>query len=159
MFCSWICPARLPVELAAWARRLLRRRSKGRAVLSIPHLRWAKYGVLAGGALLAVLTSMNILVIFYPPAIFERQAYYWLTYGTVGWGAIFLAAALLADVFVEGGVWIRMGPMRRRRCAGAPSKGYEDDSRSQGCHEKSDGVHVASPCSATSAGAARTGTA
>jgi ferredoxin-type protein NapH len=102
LFCGWVCPARLPVELAAWIRR------KGRRpVVRAPWLRWVKYGVLAGGLGLAALTGWNLVALIYPPAILVREAHYCLVYGAAGWGAVVVAAAFVADLVVERGAWCR----------------------------------------------------
>lgn len=105
VFCGWVCPARLPVELAAWLRRRLRRRVK--LGLRAPWLRWAKYGVLAAGLGLVALTGWNLLALIYPPAVLTREAQYALAYGAMGWGAVVMAGAFVADLAVDGGAWCR----------------------------------------------------
>lgn len=105
VFCGWVCPARLPVELAAWLRRRTRRRFKGG--LRAPWLRWVKYGVLAAGLGLAALTGWNLLALIYPPAVLTREAQFALAYGAMGWGAVVMAGAFLADLAVDGGAWCR----------------------------------------------------
>lgn len=102
VFCGWICPARLPVELAAWTRRKTKHK-----VLKAPWLRWLKYGVLAGGLLLAILTGWNLVALIYPPAILVREAHYLLAYSSMGWGAVVIGVAFVADLVVDRGVWCR----------------------------------------------------
>ncbi len=104
VFCGWLCPARLPVELAAWTRRHRRRRKH---LLRAPWLRRFKYGVLVAGLILAVLLGWNLLALIYPPAILVREGHYLLTYGTLGWGAALLAVVLVGDLLVDGGIWCR----------------------------------------------------
>jgi len=103
VFCGWICPARLPVELAAW----FRRRTKRRFALSLPWLGWVKYGVLASGLLLAAFLGWNLLALVFPPAVIERETLFLITYGMLGWGALFLLGAFVADLFVDRGAWCR----------------------------------------------------
>jgi ferredoxin-type protein NapH len=102
VFCGWVCPARLPVELAAW----IRRRNK-RAIVKVPKLRWAKYGVLVGGLGLAGLMGWNLVALIYPPAILVREAQFLLAYGAMGWGAVVVGAAFVADLAVDKGAWCR----------------------------------------------------
>lgn len=103
VFCGWLCPARLPVELASW----LRRRLKRRATLRAPWLRWVKYGVLAAGLGLAALTGWSLVALIYPPAILVREAQLLLLHGAAGWGAVVVGGAFALDLFVDGGAWCR----------------------------------------------------
>jgi NapH/MauN family ferredoxin-type protein len=105
VFCGWVCPARLPVELAAWLRRRARRRFK--VGLRAPWLRWVKYGVLVAGLGLVALTGWNLLALIYPPAVLTREAQFVLAYGAMGWGAVVLGGAFVADLAVDGGAWCR----------------------------------------------------
>lgn len=103
VFCGWICPARLPVELAAW----FRKRTKRRFAISLPWLRWVKYGVLGVGILLAAFFGWNLLALIFPPAIIERETLFLISYGMLGWGAIFVLGAFVVDLFVDRGAWCR----------------------------------------------------
>ena len=77
------------------------------ATISVPKLRWIKYGVLVAGLILAALTGWNLVALIYPPAIFVREAHYVLTYSALGWGALVVGVAFVADVVVDGGAWCR----------------------------------------------------
>ncbi len=103
VFCGWICPARLPVELAGW----FRRRTQRRFAISLPWLRWVKYGVLGAGILLAASVGWNLLALIFPPAIIERETLFLISYGMLGWGALFVLGAFLVDLFVDRGAWCR----------------------------------------------------
>ena len=76
-------------------------------MVKAPWLRWAKYGVLACGLLLAALMGWNLVALIYPPAIFVREAHFLLAYGAMGWGAVVVGGALVADLVVDRGAWCR----------------------------------------------------
>jgi len=134
VFCGWICPARLPVELAAW----FRRRTKRRFTVSLPWLGWVKYGVLAVGLLLSAFLGWNLLALIFPPAIMERETLFLISYGMLGWGALFVLGAFIADLFVDGGAWCRGfcpgGALYSLVGRAAPVRIDVHEDRCVGCH-------------------------
>jgi ferredoxin-type protein NapH len=63
--------------------------------------------VLAAGLALVAATGWNLLALIYPPAVLTREAHYALAYGALGWGAVVVAGAFVADLAVDRGAWCR----------------------------------------------------
>jgi ferredoxin-type protein NapH len=73
IFCSWICPMGLLLEMTDKLRALLRfLEIRPR---NVPFARSTKYAVLVAGILLAAIGSVPILGYIYPPAIMSREAH------------------------------------------------------------------------------------
>ncbi len=71
VFCSWVCPMNLLLEMTDKLRRLL-------GFLELPpadlHFsRWIKYGLLGTGLVLAAVVSLPVLGAVYPPAVVSRE--------------------------------------------------------------------------------------
>ncbi len=97
-FCGWICPATGLYELNSALSRWLRAlglRSPARHF----DLRF-KYGVLAVGLLLSMVTGSIFFALIYPPAIIGRELYYAIALGGFGAGAVFFVLTLLFDLLV-----------------------------------------------------------
>ncbi len=97
-FCGWICPATLLYELnsmvggwLAWAGYHTGNRKFDKRL---------KYGVLAIGALLSMISGTVLFAAIYPPAIIGREIFYAVVYGGFGAGAVFFAATLAFDLLV-----------------------------------------------------------
>ncbi len=71
VFCSWICPVGLLLELTDRLRGILRFLEV--APREIRFSRWIKYTLLAVGILLTALLAMPVLGYVYPPAIVGRE--------------------------------------------------------------------------------------
>lgn len=119
VFCSWICPVGLMLEMSDKLRGWLR-------FLEIrPHDvhfdRRTKYALLFVGAITAFVTAAPILGYIYPPAIFNREAHdlvfgifdraeaghfgFWA--GGLTWASFILLGILLFEVFVSRRWWCR----------------------------------------------------
>ncbi len=71
VFCSWICPVGLLLELTDKARGLLSFLEIKPRSLRFP--RSFKYVILAGGLLIAAISAVPVLGYIYPPAIVSRE--------------------------------------------------------------------------------------
>ncbi len=98
IFCGWICPATLIYELntnfAAWLRWA--GLNPGTRVFD---KRW-KYGVLAAGLGLSMVSGTVLVAGVYPPAIIGREIYYAVALGGFGIGSAFFIGTLLFDILV-----------------------------------------------------------
>lgn len=98
-FCSWICPATFIYELnsnlASWLRW---------AGIRLPNHRFdkrLKYGVLAIGLILTMVSGSVLMSAIYPPAIIGRETYYAIALEGFGVGAVFFILTLLFDLMVS----------------------------------------------------------
>ncbi len=71
VFCSWVCPMNLLLEMTDKLRRLL-------SFLELPPAdikfsRWIKYCLLGAGLVLAAVVSLPVLGFIYPPAVVGRE--------------------------------------------------------------------------------------
>ncbi len=98
MFCGWICPAtflyELNTNLAAWLRWA------GLKTGNMHFDKRLKYGVLAAGLLISMITGSIAVAAVYPPAIIGRELYYAIALGGFGAGIIFFIGTLLFDLLV-----------------------------------------------------------
>ncbi len=97
-FCGWICPAtfiyELNTNLGAWLRWA------GLKTGNVHFDRRLKYGVLAAGIILSIVTGSIMVAAIYPPAIIGREIYYAIALGGFGAGMIFFICTLLFDLLV-----------------------------------------------------------
>jgi len=97
-FCGWICPAtflyELNTNLGAWLHWA------GLKTGNMHFDRRMKYGVLAAGLALSMLTGSVMVAAVYPPAILGREIYYAIALGGFGSGMIFFLGTLLFDLLV-----------------------------------------------------------
>ena len=97
-FCGWICPAtflyELNTNLGAWLHWA------GLKTGNMHFDRRMKYGVLAAGLVLSMLTGSVMVAAVYPPAILGREIYYAIALGGFGSGMIFFLGTLLFDLLV-----------------------------------------------------------
>ncbi len=73
VFCSWICPMGLLMELSDKLRRVLAYVEIHPGNLKFP--RWTKFVLLAAGLLTATIFSVPVLGYIYPPTIIGREAH------------------------------------------------------------------------------------
>lgn len=97
-FCGWICPATLIYELnsnlGVWLEKL---------GLRISHRRFDKrfkYGVLAVGLILSMMSGTVLMASIYPPAVIGRELYFSIALGGFGGGTVFFVITLLFDLLV-----------------------------------------------------------
>lgn len=98
IFCGWICPANFIYELnetlSGWLRK------SGLRLGDQKFDRRFKYGVLAMGVVLCMLSGSVLFAGVYPPAIVGREIYYAIAQGGFGVGAVFFIVTLLFDLLV-----------------------------------------------------------
>ncbi len=105
IFCSWICPAYLIMEISNKLRKLLKfaEISPGEVKFSYNN----KYLVLLVGIIYALLLSIPLFPLIYPPAIVSRL-FHGLIFGTAVTGmSIMLGLIILFEIFVSPRWWCR----------------------------------------------------
>ena len=119
IFCSWICPMGLLMELSDKLRRVLGYLEIHPANLRFP--RWTKYVLLAAGLITATIFSIPVLGYIYPPTIIGREAHdfvfgifdraeeghfgFWA--GGLTWMSLIIVAIALFEVAVSRRWWCR----------------------------------------------------
>lgn len=105
VFCSWICPANLLLELTGKLRKLLRfaEITPGRVEFS----RKNKYVLLAAGLVVAAVVHLPLFFWVYPPAVLSRMVHAWV-FGTAMTGmVIVMLLIVLFELFVSPRWWCR----------------------------------------------------
>jgi len=104
-FCGWLCPY-LPLLSASNAlRSLLRRLGFEPPDLRLP--RRSSFVVLAALLVATALGNSQLAPLIYPPSLIGREVFRALFFGTLGSGALVLAAAFAFDSFVSRGGFCR----------------------------------------------------
>ena len=119
IFCSWICPVGLLMEVSDKIRNLLKFLEL--QPRNVRFSRWAKYTLLGVGLALAGFLSVPILGYIYPPAIMGREAHdfifglfdraeigkfgWW--FGGLTWMSLILLGIVLFEVLVSQRWWCR----------------------------------------------------
>ncbi len=119
VFCSWICPMGLLLELTDKIRSILRfLEIRPR---NVKFLRGTKYALLAVGLLLTTITAVPILGYAYPPAIINREGHdlifnafdraetglSGLSIAGLTWMSLILLAIVVFEVLVSRRWWCR----------------------------------------------------
>ncbi len=106
VFCGWLCPMHLLLEindgLRAWLRRNLG--------IRLHDLRFGwivKYWVLGGGLAITAVAGIQILPQLYPPAVIAREVFLLVFYGALGWGVVLIGLILLLELLVSRRWWCR----------------------------------------------------
>jgi len=105
VFCAWICPMHLLLELANSLRKLV-----AWAELPVRDLRFnhgLKYIVLALGIVVAAALSMPLMALIYPPAVIGREIQLGLRTATLGIGVYLVAGIAVFEIFVSRRWWCR----------------------------------------------------
>lgn len=105
IFCGWICPMHLILEINDWLRKLLQK--TGYNTRDIPFNRNSKYFVLIGGVLLAAIVGMPLLSLIYPPAVIGREIIYKVYRGWWGTGIMILASISFFELILSRRWWCR----------------------------------------------------
>ena len=119
VFCSWICPMGLLLEINDKLRDVLKFLEIRPRNLSFS--RGTKYGLLGGGAIVVALTSMPLLGYVYPPAILSRETHdlvfgmfdraeqgrfgFWT--GGLTWASLIILGIALFEVLISRRWWCR----------------------------------------------------
>lgn len=120
VFCAWVCPMTLLFDLAAKIRGLL---PKWLEITPLDVKIWdgSKYVLLGVGAFMALVSGVALLNYIYPPAIFGREAHFFVSAvfdraedGTVGFalvgltgGSVLLVALLVIEILVAPRIWCK----------------------------------------------------
>ncbi len=119
VFCSWICPMGLLMELSDKLRRVLGFLEIHPGNLRFP--RWTKFALLAAGLICATIFSVPVLGYIYPPTIIGREAHdfvfgifdraeeghfgFWA--GGLTWMSLIIVGIALFEVAVSRRWWCR----------------------------------------------------
>ena len=101
IFCGWICPADLLMELGSVLRRWAGIRR------DVQFSRGTKYAVLVVGLLASATLATQVFASVYPPRLLSGELYRWITFGAVGSGAWFLLGLVALEVFASRRLWCR----------------------------------------------------
>ncbi len=105
VFCSWMCPAGLLLEITGKLRKLLRFAELPPADVKFSHNN--KYVLLAVGLIAAGVVGLPIFALVYPPALLSRLVHAWI-FGTAVTGMlIFIGVIVAFELFVSPRWWCR----------------------------------------------------
>ena len=105
VYCGWICPVNLLLELNAKIRSLLEKtRYRTR---DIKFSRKTKYAVLVIGLVTAYIVGMPLLSLIYPPAVVSREIFYKIYNGTWGNGLVILVLIVFIELILSKRWWCR----------------------------------------------------
>ncbi len=105
VFCSWICPANLLLEITDKFRAVLRF-----AELPPPEVKFSrggKYVLLAVGLVIAAIVSLPIFALVYPPAVFSRLLHAWVFGTALTGGLIVLGLIVVFELLISPRWWCR----------------------------------------------------
>ncbi len=105
VFCGWICPMDLLLEINNKIRRLLYK--IGLRPYNVIFSRSHKYALLFIGSILTFLLGVQLFAFIYPPAIINRETVHYIYYGSVGMGVVAVAAIMLIEVSLSERLWCR----------------------------------------------------
>ena len=105
VFCGWICPMRLALEVVAPLKRWLRRRCKTLVLpRSAARVRYPALGVFFAAAL---LTQSHVASLLYPPAFMTRVGQQLVFFSALHWALVLLLLYLVVDALWVTGFWCR----------------------------------------------------
>ncbi len=105
VFCGWLCPMHLILEINNKLRLLL---SKfGYNTRDIPFSRNTKYVVLIGGLIIAFFVGMPLLSLIYPPAIVSREIIYKINKGVWHNGFLIIGTICFIELILSKRWWCR----------------------------------------------------
>lgn len=105
VFCSWICPAYLLLELTGKLRKFLRLAEINPAEVKFSPRN--KYIVLLAGLALAAFFSAPLFALVYPPAVLSRTIHAWVFGTTLTGMVLLLGVIVLFEMFVSPRWWCR----------------------------------------------------
>lgn len=105
VFCSWICPMNLLMELTHKIRNKLT--NWGFVLMDVPFARRDKYLLLAAGLVVAFFLRVQIFPWIYPPKLISDELFGLVFYGSLGLGTAFVIAVAIIEVFVSERWWCR----------------------------------------------------
>ncbi len=105
VYCGWICPMNLLLEMNDRLRTLLEK--VGYNTRDVRFKRKTKYIVLGLGLLTAYLAGMPLLSLIYPPAVLSREAFYKTYNGAWGNGLLLIGAICFFELILSRRWWCR----------------------------------------------------
>ncbi len=106
VFCSWICPANLLLEITGKLRGLLRFAEIPPA--EVKFSRANKYVLLAVGLLIAAIVGLPIFALIYPPAALSRLLHGWIFGTSVTGILVVLGVIVVFELLVSPRWWCRV---------------------------------------------------
>ncbi len=122
IYCGWICPMNLVLEVNDKLRNLLKKIKYN--TRDVKFSRNTKYAVLIVGLIAAYFAGMPLLSLIYPPAVMSREIFYKVYNGMWGNGIIILGAICFFELILSrrwwcryicpgGAVYVALSPFRR----------------------------------------------
>ncbi|HDY87242.1 MAG TPA: 4Fe-4S binding protein [bacterium] len=105
VYCGWICPMHLLLEINDWLRKKLE--WTGYNTRDIKFSRNTKYWVLAVGIIVAFFAGRPLLALIYPPAIISREIFYKIYNGIYGHGILILVMIFFFELTLSRRWWCR----------------------------------------------------
>lgn len=105
VFCAWICPMHLLLEITNGARKLVKWAEL--PLRDIHFGRGSKYVVLGLGLAAAAAMSVPLMALVYPPAVIGREIQVVLRLGAVTTGTYVILGIALFEIFISRRWWCR----------------------------------------------------
>ncbi len=105
VYCGWICPMNLLLELNDKLRGLLKK--TGYNTRNIRFSTKTKYYVLLFGLIAAFAAGRPLLALIYPPAVISREIFYKIFYGFWGTGLLIIGFILFFELILSRRWWCR----------------------------------------------------
>ncbi len=105
VYCGWLCPMNLLLEMNEKVRHLLEK--LGYNTRDIKFKKKTKYFVLVGGLVAAYFAGMPLLSLIYPPAVISREIFYKIYNGFFSNGILFIAAICFFELILSKRWWCR----------------------------------------------------
>ncbi|MCP5107198.1 MAG: 4Fe-4S binding protein [bacterium] len=105
VYCGWLCPVNLVLEINAKLRKLLEK--TGYRTRDIVFSRRTKYAVLVFGLMAAYIAGMPLLSLLYPPAVISREIFYKIYNGFWGNGLLIIGLIVFIELILSKRWWCR----------------------------------------------------
>ncbi|MFQ5633349.1 MAG: 4Fe-4S binding protein, partial [bacterium] len=105
VYCGWLCPMNLLLEINDKVRRLLEK--IGYNTRDVKFKRKTKYWLLGLGLLAAYLAGRPLLALIYPPAVISREIFYRIYTGFWSNGLMLIAAICFFELILSRRWWCR----------------------------------------------------
>lgn len=105
VYCGWMCPMNLILEINEKLRRLLEK--FGYNTRDIKFKPKTKYFVLTGGLIAAFFVGIPLLALIYPPAVISREIFYKIYNGWWSNGLLLIGAICFVELILSRRWWCR----------------------------------------------------
>ncbi|MCP4725660.1 MAG: 4Fe-4S binding protein [bacterium] len=105
VYCGWICPMNLLLEINDWFRKLLSK--TGYNTRDVNFSKNTKYWILVLGIIIAFFAGRPLLALIYPPAIISRVTFYKIYNGIWGSGILILTIIFFIELILSRRWWCR----------------------------------------------------